>query len=341
MARFDVPCCSVCYEYLTSDLCALTRCGHVYHRHCIAQWTERTDKHKAGCPLCRCHIPPKGLIELKLECGEHNGTRHPTEGDTTRELTSEEIEDLRHRLAQASSDKLDLQERCAAIENENSSLQEALLHSRDENAVLSSENEDLKLEVAANKTTIAKLQDLITKQKTKLKKLEDVHNYLKPEELGDSSYKTHLKSLSPEEKLNLLINRVAELEGVNKTLSELRDFWKRKCEKMNREYLMLEREYKASLSRHSAAPAFQPDPLHDNTTPYNGDDIDQEPDVPRKVRRAVDFGLVGSKKVIGGTKTLSRTQHHGFALDPPSGIMSPPKVKTQKISNFFKSQDAV
>ncbi|ORM40823.1 uncharacterized protein BXIN_2279 [Babesia sp. Xinjiang] len=339
MVGFDVPCCSVCYEYLNSKLCALTRCGHVYHRQCITQWTARTEKHKVGCPLCRCSIPAKGIIELQLEFGEISASERKNDGEGNPEVVSEQVLDLRHRLAQAVSDKLDMQERCAEIENENAAIQEALLHARDYNAVLDDENKDLKLIAEANKTSIAKLNETVTRQKRRLAKLEDVHNYLKAESNNEEGFNSYLKTLSTDEKLTLLTNRVAELEGINKTLTELRDVWKRKCEKISREYLILEREYKTALTRQPIAQQFEPDPLNDPLSNSTGHkDAEPDNDVLKKTRRAIDFGVMGNgRNTIWGNKNLP-PKPEPFVFAPPTDLLHSTKPKKQKISDFFKPQ---
>jgi hypothetical protein len=44
-------CCSICLEDL--DQHVTTRCGHMFHEACLAEWTSKNKT----CPLCRSRIP--------------------------------------------------------------------------------------------------------------------------------------------------------------------------------------------------------------------------------------------------------------------------------------------
>ncbi|KAK1938610.1 hypothetical protein X943_002686 [Babesia divergens] len=294
-----------------------------------------------GCPLCRCNIPHNGVVDLKFECGEYNSVNQTVIDDgchasdiTAEDISQKELEDLRHRLAQAVTDKLDLQERCISIEKENTTLQETLLHVQDSNVELENENKDLKLAVAANKASIAKLTDLVDKQKSKLAKLD-----LNVEDNNDDGFNTYLKNLSPAERFALLTNRVAELEGINKTLTSLRDVWKKKCEKLSRDYLILERYSMRVRAEPGAAQKFLPDPLSDTPAVKSSEQTgENDTDLPRKVPRSIDFGFIKSAG-ISATHTPTRVVQPatlGFPSQWKTGKAS--KAKPQSIEKFFKSQ---
>nr|BAN64685.1 ring finger domain containing protein [Babesia bovis] len=341
MVQFDVPSCSVCYEYLTSDLCAITTCGHVYHKQCITQWTKKSYVPLAKCPLCRCKILANGIVELKLECGEIRGNiNHSDAGHAESEEISREIEDLKHKLAQAASDNLDIRGRFVDLQNENTSLGESLIIERDKNEILQNKNEELALEVAANNTTIAKLTEALAKHKSRLKKLEDVNNYLKAEDVSVDGFSSYLKTLTPNEKMTMLTNRVSELQGINNTLTQLRDFWQKKCDKLNRDYMILQREYKTLMKRQAVTQQYGPDPLNDST---NSDSNNKETEMDafgsRKVKRVINFGLKSaSDKPLQSTRVLvHRTPPSNFLMDLTPMFSEAPKVKPQKISDFFKS----
>lgn len=48
--------CTICAEPLDADI-SVTRCGHVFHTHCVKTWFE----HKPVCPLCKENCPRKKL----------------------------------------------------------------------------------------------------------------------------------------------------------------------------------------------------------------------------------------------------------------------------------------
>lgn len=47
----DIASCSICLEDFTEEVIVRqTRCGHVFHSHCLTQWLERPARR---CPLCQ------------------------------------------------------------------------------------------------------------------------------------------------------------------------------------------------------------------------------------------------------------------------------------------------
>ena len=44
--------CSICMEDMHTNTTINTSCGHLFHRSCLRQWSQRT------CPLCRAQLEP-------------------------------------------------------------------------------------------------------------------------------------------------------------------------------------------------------------------------------------------------------------------------------------------
>ncbi|GBE61478.1 caspase recruitment domain-containing protein 11, putative [Babesia ovata] len=315
---------------------------------------QKTDKYGRGCPLCRCHIALKSIVELKFECVERsNGLLPLSVSNRTQKLkarlmqiqtaTKQELEDVRQRLSKATSDLLEVQEQCALMENENTSFREAVLRMQEDNATLVGENKNLKVVAAADKTSIGQLHNLLQKAKARLKKLEDVHNYLKADDHGAQSFDSCLKTLSSTEKLALLSNRVIELEGVNKTLVDLKDVWKRKCDELSGEYLVLEREHRAAMM--AKAPTNLEhlwDPFSESSSSTSSGrekNAEAEHDMLRSIPKSIDVSQIGSSRALEvETKSPHRRTHvEAFDSHTESASTKAPKLKTQRISDFFKA----
>ncbi|GIX64306.1 coiled-coil domain-containing protein 110 [Babesia caballi] len=265
------------------------------------------------------------------------------------EAALEELEDLKHRLVQAATDNLDLQEKCADGEQKNASLQESLLRVQHDKDVLDDENKDLKLEVAANRASIAKLNDKLAKQSASIHKLEHINHYLSAEGHGVDSFNTYLKKLAPDEAFTLLTNRVAELDAFNKNMTDLKDMWKRKSEKLSRDYMALQREYTAlqtlyAESTHNlrlapleeAAPAVKRDR---DAAEDCEKDAEDDGEMPRKLPRAINFGSVeGDDGAAKRRASPPGVCPPSFGQSASSGTSKSSKTKTQKISRFFKLQ---
>ncbi|AFZ81349.1 hypothetical protein BEWA_007580 [Theileria equi strain WA] len=161
--------------------------------------------------------------------------------------------ELKIRLERAISDNLDLRNEKLELEAEKLRLFEELDKNIKENETIVERNKDLKLSQAANKTTINRLNEIISEQKAEIEKFKSVNNYLENEEknhLTSDNVNGFLNALNTKEKIVFLNNRIIELEQVNKTLYDLRDNWKRECNSINQDYLALEREYKRLLFSH-------------------------------------------------------------------------------------------
>lgn len=53
--------CSICQETLTaSAVCVVTKCGHVFHKTCVAQWISNS----RTCPSCRAACTASSLVRL-------------------------------------------------------------------------------------------------------------------------------------------------------------------------------------------------------------------------------------------------------------------------------------
>lgn len=318
----------------------------MYHRDCLAQWKKRTVNEHPVCPLCRSDIPRSGVVDIKFECSERQATGARQSEDaaaseeTSGDISQIKLEDLQHRLFQAVTDKLDMQERLTILEKENTGLQEAFLRAQDRNTELQNENKELKLTEAAHKTRISKLADLIETQEEQLVKLDYTHRYLKSDKTYEDDSNKYLERLSPSEKLNLLINRVAELESMSKTLTELRDGWKKKCDKLGSEYLALEREYSSLLLKtYPTEPSgFIPDPLNDLKSADSKIANEDEGDVPRKISRSIDFGFMNNdtNHILRTPTRTSRPSKVGISNSLSAGKSV--KAKPQSIAKFFKAQ---
>ncbi|CDR95317.1 hypothetical protein BBBOND_0204750 [Babesia bigemina] len=403
MTRFDIPYCSVCYDYLTSGLCVLTKCGHVYHR----KWS---------------HIAFKNIVELKFECVERadenedkaiedvNGVHTENAAENTGnqvslsqyEATKQELEDLKRRLSKAAADMLELQERCASaevshrilrisgdqnksprriggsravrcytwvvtprtldtclrttvtndplitfpsttadlVQNENTSIREAVLRMQEDNAALIGENKNLRVIAAAHKTSIAKLNELLAKNKAKLKKLEEVHNYLKADEIGIQAFESCLKTLSSSEKLALLTNRIMELEGINKTLTDMKDVWKKKCDEISGDYLVLEREYKALLMRSSSEhqePTWDPfSEVESSIASVRA--LEAEHEYNRRIPRSINVARIGSSRSreVNTGSPQRRVRVEVFESPSERAPTRSGRTRTQKISDYFR-----
>ncbi|CAD8100578.1 unnamed protein product [Paramecium sonneborni] len=56
--------CSVCLlEYQKDAICRFTPCNHIFHSDCLEQWIMKNE----NCPLCRCALDLKTLLELKSQ----------------------------------------------------------------------------------------------------------------------------------------------------------------------------------------------------------------------------------------------------------------------------------
>ena len=56
---YEIPQCPICFELLTTNLMT-TRCGHVFHKHCIEEALKRNDQ----CPLDRVVNLPEHLKSI-------------------------------------------------------------------------------------------------------------------------------------------------------------------------------------------------------------------------------------------------------------------------------------
>lgn len=55
----EKPTCSICLEeYNKKDVIWKIQCGHIYHKKCIIEWTDK----KLICPLCRENLTNQLLI---------------------------------------------------------------------------------------------------------------------------------------------------------------------------------------------------------------------------------------------------------------------------------------
>lgn len=66
MNNYEIPSCSVCYERLASKLCALSKCGHVYHQDCLSKWIVKNPL-AIRCPLCRVRLLKSEIVSLNYE----------------------------------------------------------------------------------------------------------------------------------------------------------------------------------------------------------------------------------------------------------------------------------
>lgn len=59
--------CIICYEPLTVPECSVTKCGHMFHTHCILACTSSHRRNELECPICRQPVLIPELVQI------HNG----------------------------------------------------------------------------------------------------------------------------------------------------------------------------------------------------------------------------------------------------------------------------
>eukprot|EP00375_Theileria_parva_P001518 XP_764190.1 hypothetical protein [Theileria parva strain Muguga] len=118
MESWEFPYCSICYDRLLTNLTLLPNCGHIYHKDCLNSWFERIKVKNPGCPLCRTSVNIKKILSLNYSISKSESIESlPSNQDhSPSDTIKNELEHLKHRLSQASSDNLDLSQKLASLQ---------------------------------------------------------------------------------------------------------------------------------------------------------------------------------------------------------------------------------
>lgn len=118
--------CTICSEPLAVPGASLTRCGHVFHSHCIQRWFEQ----KPLCPLCkaRCTESPRLLCApAMLDAEEAARMSVWATGDPSGAAAADAVRQLRADADRCAHDATDSKRSCD-LETEQLRHKRAALH---------------------------------------------------------------------------------------------------------------------------------------------------------------------------------------------------------------------